>query len=135
MTLSDILSDLPLGPGDSREALLQFRLQMAYLADHVYSAELADGGRVRDAIDFAQWLRDLADETRKRLQNPESTKVSLRQELSREPKVATCRNPQPRYQSEFCNICGHVHIDDTECGFPTGAGGREPCRCDRKVTA
>ena len=31
--------------------------------------------------------------------------------------------------------CGHVHIDDNECGFPSGPGGRVPCQCERKVTA
>jgi hypothetical protein len=137
MTLSDILSDLPLGPGDRREQLLQFRLQMAYLADHVYSAELADGGRVRDAMDFVQLLRDLADETRKVLQIPDNTKVSAG------AGNGTCRTvtrpAQPRwnegsgFHDPTCPRCGHVHEGVGECGVSMGKD--RLCRCDLEVSA
>jgi hypothetical protein len=133
MNHRDLISDFPDGPGDTRANLLYARLLLSYLADHVYRAELESGIPLRDATDFVTWLRELAEEARKLAQIPESTKVSAA------AGNGTCRTvtrpPQQRWQSDFCNTCGHVHIDDTECGFPTGAGGREPCRCERKVSA
>ena len=116
----ELLADFDCGPGDTYQELLYARLLLSYLADHVYTAELKDGGKLRDAIDFTAWLRELADEAR------EVTRTSCRTSIPA---------PQPRYSSEFFPDCGHIHADDAECGFPTGAGGREPCRCERKVPA
>lgn len=53
MTPHDLISDLPLGPGDARANLLYARLLLLYLADHVYD--------LRDASDFRHWLLGLAD--------------------------------------------------------------------------
>ena len=131
MTPRELLCDLPLGPGDTRHALLHARLLVSYLADHVYTAELADGGKLRDAMDLTQWLRELADEARKLLANGQSTEVSPVAERSTCRKVTT--TPQARWNGDFCPDCGHVHIDDAECGFPIG--GARICRCERRVVA
>jgi hypothetical protein len=131
MNHRDLISDFPDGPGDTRANLLYARLLLSYLADHVYHANLLSGTPVHDVTDFHLWLRELAEEARKLAQIPESTKVSAA------AGNGTCRtvtrNPQPRWAADFCPDCGHVHIDDAECGFPQG-GGRV-CRCERKVTA
>ncbi len=34
---------------------------------------------------------------------------------------------------DFCPNCGHIHVDEDECGFPIG--GNRVCRCERAVTA
>jgi hypothetical protein len=135
MNHRDLISDFPDGPGDTRANLLYARLLLSYLADHVYHANLLSGTPVHDVTDFHLWLRELAEEARKLAQIPESTKVSAA------AGNGTCRtvtrtssvNPQPRWAADFCPDCGHVHIDDAECGFPQG-GGRV-CRCERKVPA
>ena len=134
----ELLADFDCGPGDTYQELLYARLLLSYLADHVYTAELKDGGKLRDATDFSHWLTELAEAARELAQNPDNTKVHLAQDSGTRPKV-TCRTsspaPQPRWTTDFCPDCGHVHIDDAECGFPTGAGGKVPCQCERKVTA
>jgi len=134
----ELLSDFDFGPGDVRAELLYVRMLLSYLADHVYAAELSAGGQLHDAMDFTAWLRELSDEARKLAETAARTKVSWMKDSGTRPKV-TCRTsipaPQPRYSSEFCPDCGHIHADPSECGFPTGSGGKVPCRCERKVTA
>lgn len=136
MNAKDIVSDLP--GADTRQSLLYARLLLVYLSDHVYQADLSNGIRVRDVTDFHVWLRELAEEARMLSQPSNNTKVHSAQDSGTRPKV-TCRTsspaPQPRYSTDFCPSCGHVHIDDNECGFPSGPGGRVPCQCERKVTA
>jgi hypothetical protein len=132
MTPRELLCDLPLGPGDTRHALLHARLFVSYLADHVYTAELADGGKLRDAMDFTQWLRELADEARKLLANGQNTEVSPVAERS------TCRKvtapAQPRYSYDpTCPRCGHVHEGVAECGMQMGNG--RVCRCEMEAIA
>lgn len=60
MTPSELLSELPLAPGDKLAALFQLRLLLICLAGHVYE--------LRDAGDFRQFLLDLAEEARKAAQ-------------------------------------------------------------------
>ena len=138
MNHHDLISDFPDGPGDTRANLLYARLLLSYLADHVYGAELQNGLPVRDATDFSHWLTELAEAARELAKIPGNTKVHSVQDSGTRQKV-TCRTsspaPQPRYSTDFCPSCGHVHIDDTECGFPSGPGGKVPCQCERKVTA
>ena len=43
---------------------LECRLILRHLADHVYSARLANGKRITDAMDVPTWLRELADALR-----------------------------------------------------------------------
>ena len=132
----DLLADFDCGPGDTYQELLYARLLLSYLADHVYGAELQNGLPVRDATDFSHWLTELAEAARELAKIPGNTKVHSAQDSGTRPKV-TCRapQPQPRWNGDFCPDCGHIHIDESECGFPTGTGGREPCRCERKVSA
>jgi hypothetical protein len=101
----------------SRLAPLQLErlaLIFNYLADHEHELRLEGGGRINDNLDCAAFHRELA---------------------------AACKNsedshaPRSGFNVDFCPDCGHVHVDDSECGFPTGAGGRTACRCERKVTA
>jgi hypothetical protein len=111
MKARELIADLPLGPGDQRQALLSARLLLCYLADHACMAELQSGQRISDLTDVKVWLRELAEAAR-----VPSVRTS--------PRVTSC---------DFCPDCGHVHIDDSECGFPIG-GGRN-CRCERAVRA
>jgi hypothetical protein len=119
MNAGDLIVDAPFPDGDRREQLLQARLLLNYLADHVYHAGL------RDATDFRQWLLELAEAAR-----PGESIASSTAEF----RKTTTPSPQRRYFSaEFCPDCGHIHADDEECGFPIG-GGRK-CRCERTVPA
>ena len=61
MNARTVIAKLPVGPGDTRQALLYARLLIQYLADNVYLAE----PELRDAIDFHRWLRELAEEVEK----------------------------------------------------------------------
>ena len=132
----DLLADFDCGPGDTYQELLYARLLLSYLADHVYGAELQNGLPVRDATDFSHWLTELAEAARELAKIPGNTKVHSAQDSGTRPKVTyRAPQPQPRYSTDFCPSCGHVHIDDNECGFPSGPGGRVPCQCERKVTA
>jgi hypothetical protein len=125
MNSRDLISDLPLGPGDRRAALLQARLIFRYLADHVEEARLGERQRLCDATDFKAWLRELAEEVRKI--------GNLSQDVTTGLKVFPPA-PQKRYgEADWCPDCGHIHADDEECGFPIG-GGRK-CRCERAVVA
>jgi hypothetical protein len=65
MKPQELIADLPLGPGDTRANLLYARLLLAYLGDHIYTAELANGTPVRDATDFSKLCRELVEEARK----------------------------------------------------------------------
>jgi hypothetical protein len=125
MNPHDLLSDAPFPPGDRREQLLQARLLLNYLADHVYHAEL------RDATDFRQWLLDLAEEARNLGQLAENTKVSWMTVKGPCRKVTT-PPPQPRYDPT-CPRCGHVHEGSAECGMDMGNG--RFCRCEMEVVA
>jgi len=117
MNSHDLLSDFQFAPGDPRQAQLQLRLFLLYLADHVY--------HLRDATDFRKFLLDMAEAIR------QESQAASGPQLSPGPKV---RPPfQQRRWNEFCPECGHIHADETECGFPIG-GGRI-CRCERAVVA
>lgn len=133
MTPRELLCDLPLGPGDTRHALLHARLLVSYLADHVYTAELKEGGRLRDSTDFTAWLRELANEARILLQNGSgSTEVSLRQELSASPRAAA-PSSQSRWRDGACPDCYHEHEGAEECGYYLGEG--KFCKCPTKRAA
>ena len=129
MKAQEIIADLSdLGPGqDAPGVLLYTRLLLHYLADHVSHARLADGQRLNDSTDFVAWLRELAEAAR----IPVNTKVLEMAGTGTRPLVRRAPAPQPRWDE--CPDCGHVHLDDSECGFAIG-GGRV-CRCVRKVPA
>jgi hypothetical protein len=108
---------------------------LCYLADRVDLARLAGGSRLCDASDFRVWLLELAEAARIRDNFVDSTKVPNLPGNGTCPKVTaavTQRAPQSRNWNA-CPDCGHVHVEDAECGFPTG-GGRV-CRCERAVPA
>ncbi len=115
MKPSELLADLPLGPGDAHENRLFFRLIMRYLADHVYSAELSNGSPLRDMLDFRRWLEELVSESP---EQPVSDGAPRRLRLD--------GSTNPRFE-ETCNRCGHVH-QGRVCGMQMG-GGPE-CRCE-----
>jgi hypothetical protein len=137
MNAHELLSDLPLGPGDTRLALLYARLLLSYLADHVYLAELANGSHVRDVTDFAQWCRELAEEAAKigKFPSPSNgAEVSIGLEVGTGLKVLPPR-PQQRWETDAtCHRCGHIHTGDGECGMFMGTKAGY-CLCDSKVSA
>jgi hypothetical protein len=105
-------------PPSSHRADLLFR----FLADNVCLARLNSGARVLDQVDFAQWLRELADASFTGSGRPCPSGVGGR--------------PIQGYfeiRDRTCPDCGHVHQDENECGQAMG-GGRV-CRCERKVLA
>src|SRR6266849_8102088 len=117
MNSKDLLSDFDFGPGDPRPSLLLLKLFTRYLADNVYDSTLNSGERISDATAFKIWLRELSEAART---------LTLETAGKKLPP-----SPQRRW-NEFCPDCGHIHIEDSECGFPQG-GGRV-CRCERAVT-
>ena len=130
MNARDFVSDLPAIPGDPRANLLYARLLLSYLADHVYRLELANGVEVRTVTNFSYFCQECIEVIRKVGRLAESTEVSVGLEVGTGLKVMP---PPQRRWDEFCPTCGHIHIEDAECGFPQG-GGRV-CRCERQVSA
>lgn len=113
-------------PASEREVLLVARIVLNHLADACDFAQLADGKRLRDGLDFTAWLRELEACVALELEP-----VRLRDAVREQGQVQI--PPRPAYNLDFCPDCGHVHVDDHECSFPIG-GGRV-CRCERQVTA
>jgi hypothetical protein len=99
--------------GDPRTALLQIRLFLFHLADAADFAQLADGKRLRDGLDFTAWLREL--------------EACVVLELERDPRLDGLK-----VVGKFCHACGHVH-QDRECGKDMGGAG--VCKCDVEVVA
>ena len=136
MNTNELISDLrALGPGqDSPQVLLYTRLLLRYLADHARDAKLSSGEYLCDVTDFITWLRELADATRPVGVDIEVLPATALARVDRSgsplPPQRSARPEQPRWTGDFCPDCGHIHIDDAECGFPIG-GGRI-CRCERK---
>jgi hypothetical protein len=128
MNAEQFVADMPLGPGDARANLLHARLLIAYLADHVYTAELANGARVLDASDFKAFCCEAVEVIRKVAR------------LADGPELPTLRSaqkqlppPGQRRYDPTCNRCGHVHEGVGECGMFMGNG--RFCRCEMELTA
>jgi hypothetical protein len=101
--------------GDPRTALLQIRVFLFHLAEAADFAQLADGMRLRDVLDFTAWLREL--------------EACVVLELERDPRLDV---PVLKVGGTFCHACGHVH-QDRECGKDMGGAG--VCKCDVEVVA
>jgi hypothetical protein len=101
--------------GDPRTALLQIRLFLFHLANAADFAQLADGKRLRDCLDFTAWLREL--------------EACVVLELEAEQPGAV---PVLKVVGKYCHACGHVH-QDRECGKDMGGAG--VCKCDVEVVA
>ena len=108
-------------PASEREVLLVARIVIRFLAGDADFAQLSNGKRLRDCLDFPEWLREL------------EAVVALELEPVRAQIPPTQIPARRGYNVDFCPDCGHVHVDDSECSFPIG-GGRV-CRCERQVTA
>jgi hypothetical protein len=103
MTAAELIIARPLGLTESELFLL--------LADSVYVARLSDGRQVRDAIDFREWLLELAAASKT------------------EGQLLGDQN-LPRHNFTFhnhCPRCGHVHLGENECGEWMGV--ERVCRC------
>jgi hypothetical protein len=61
MRVPDIISDLPLPPGERSSTLLAIRLAARYLADHASCIELKDGRMIHSGLDCADYLNEFAD--------------------------------------------------------------------------
>jgi hypothetical protein len=96
-------------PGGDRQALIVARALLFQLADEADFAQLADGKRLRDALDFSAWLREL------------------------EASVDLALQPVRTAASGVCHACGHAHRDERECGMEMGSAGM--CRCAVAVMA
>lgn len=94
-------------PTAERQALLAFHAGLGVLAECADFAQLADGKRLRDGLDFTAWLREL--ET-----------------------AASLAITKPVDSVKVCPRCGHIH-QDRECGKDMGGAG--VCKCDVEVRA
>lgn len=120
MTPLDLLSDLPIGPGDPQQSYAYARILLRYLADHVHDAQLSNGLPVRDVTDFDMWLRETAE--------------GLRLKLGAPPSFGNHRlRMSGRVTDSTCPRCGHIHEGVGECG--TQMGKDRLCRCDMEVGA
>ena len=118
MTPSELLRDLPVGPGDERANKLFWRIALRFLADHVHDAELPNRMPVRDVTDFDMWLRELAAGLQ------ESTPVEFGNHKLR---------ASGRVIDSTCPRCGHIHEGSSACGAQMGGGGI--CPCEMEVSA
>lgn len=130
MNAEQMISELRSLPPDvdtANEFMQYLRLGLDHIERRFFDLRLADGSRVNDASDFSRLLCELRDAAL----NPRSTQVSS------EPGNSTATKVTSDYgrlaNLEWCPRCGHVHIEDSECGFPIG-GGRT-CRCEKQVPA
>lgn len=98
-------ADVPMA---ERQALLAFHAGLGVLAECADFAQLANGNRLRDGLDFPAWLRELEAACALAITKPvESVRV--------------------------CMTCYHVHEKDGECGVDLGKGGT--CECKAEVRA
>jgi hypothetical protein len=96
-------------PIPAREVDLVMRIILYELGDASDFAQLADGRRLRDAIDFNAWLRELE-------------------------AVVTLEVKEPgRGSRAVCPKCWHAHSSGIECGVDMGGGG--VCVCKAEVVA
>jgi hypothetical protein len=102
--------------GDPRSALLQIRLLLYHLAEAADFAQLADGKRLRDGLDFTAWLREL--------------EACVVLELEAEQPGAV---PVLKVVGKYCPSCGHSHRSGEECGTDMGGAGK--CGCKAEVMA
>jgi hypothetical protein len=102
--------------------LNRLSLILAYLAEHSYEARLRNGGMLRDATDFREWLRELSAAA-KVLDSGQGTEVPSPAEKR------SCR--EVIVSARFCPRCGHVHEERDHCGVSMGSGGI--CRCVMEV--
>lgn len=124
MNARQVATNIPRGPGDSRQALLYARLLLSYLAERIYTAELANGMPVRDVTDFSAFCREVIEEVRKIGVLPENT-------VEVGPRMKLTRQAQRRWDE--CNRCGHVHEGIGECGVRMGPNLF--CRCEMELSA
>lgn len=124
MKPSELMADLPTGPGDPREARLSWQLLLEHIATRIFHCTLESGSGIHDVMDARCFLEECANAARTgaiadvEIVSPVESRAQLR-------VTGRVRTP-----NEFCPACGHVHIDDDECNFPIGGGRR--CRCERK---
>jgi len=99
---------------DPRSILLAMRLLLFRLGEDCDFAQLADGKRLRDGLDFCAWLREL--------------EAVLAIELEPLQFIHDERTALRR----ICHSCGHIH-EDKQCGKDMGGAG--VCKCDVEVSA
>jgi len=119
MTPSEFVSHL--APVESARLALIFD----FLAVKHHDFTLENGKPLSDGIDFSAFFQEVAVA----LKSPQPGMA-----LEAPIEIRTHPRTVSRFSStEFCPDCGHIHADDSECGFPQG-GGRI-CRCERQVSA
>ena len=97
------------------------------LASRIYDAQLKNGSKLTDAIDFKQWLCEIGDEFAR-------TEGSKAAERSTGPKVIPRLSLQLQ-QERICPQCAHVHEGEYECEVDMGGAGKCGCRYRVEVTA
>jgi hypothetical protein len=123
MTAKEFVSRL--APVDLDRLALIFN----FLADHEHDLQLESGLPLRDGIDFEAFHREVA--TACKSLKPDAA-APLNYPL---PAPVTYPLTGSRFSLDFCARCGHIHLDDDECGFPMGGGGKCPCRKRAAVPA
>lgn len=133
MNAREFLSHLPLGPGDTRQTLLYARLLISYLADNVYSLELANGVGVRTVTNLQAFCEEVMAESKRLAAQcsklSEGTEVSSVSDVRARPKMT----PRPQQRWDECNRCGHVHEGSGECGVRMGPN--VICRCELELSS
>ena len=110
------------GPGQgSHQHRLTLRIALRLLADRVRELQFDDGRYLSNVGDFADALRLMAE----KVKIPCSAPVNF--------AAHPLRSTNRVVESDWCPVCGHIHADPSECGFPMGGAGK--CLCDRRVPA
>jgi hypothetical protein len=95
-----------------------------YFVDHFQELRLNSGMPLANISDVQHFLREFAIVSRVVPDFPERMEVPAPMTPTEISSRSKATRPAQRRWDEFCPDCGHIHADDSECGFPQG-GGRE----------
>lgn len=103
-----------------------------YLADHMHLARLSSGGRLLDASDFKQFLRELGEASAPRLQHKPIARIDHVRTWPSGGNALLVHDFSGAAEQR-CPRCSHVHQGVTQCSTDLGDG--RICRCELPVPA
>jgi len=115
MTAAEAIAHLE-ALGSSSEPVEYF----LFLAANVHELRLTDGRAILGKTELVAFLA----EWQRAMEQLPPAELPFRRMFHRK---------FPRFGSDYCHACGHVHKGGSECGEDMGGG--KTCRCEEAVTA